>query len=110
LTVGTLPVRFVLARGFHAKPSVHVLSLVFRETSGACEPPPQFAGYVLFWEPHRLTVTLLLRPPSPPHSNVPCILVAHSKQVDERVTLRRALGARKLFDGSTSPPTPVRPG
>jgi hypothetical protein len=29
--------------------------------------------------------------------------------VDERVTLPRALGSRKLFDGATNPATPVRP-
>jgi hypothetical protein len=110
LTTGTVPVRFALKRGFHLRPSTRVLALVFRETYGGCEQPPQFAGYTLFWEPHRLTVTLLVRPLGLPPSNTPCPLVAYVKYVGERVTLPRALGARKLLDGATHPPRLVGAG
>jgi hypothetical protein len=108
LSAGTVPVRFALKRGFHVKPSTRVLPLVFAEVYSPCEAPAQFAGYELFWQPRRLTVTLLVRPTPRAPSTVPCPDVAIAKQVDERVTLPRALGSRKLFDGATNPPTPVR--
>jgi hypothetical protein len=112
LTVGTVPVRFALKRGFHVKRSTRVLPLVATETYGVCEAPPQFAGYALFWEPHRLTVTLYVRPvpppPRPPGTVCPALAIV--KLVSERVTLPHALGARKLLDGATKPPTLVRVG
>jgi hypothetical protein len=109
LTTGTVPVRFALKRGFQLKPSTRALPLVFTEVYGPCEPPAQFAGYVLFWQPHRLTVTLLVRPTPRAPSTIPCPAIAYARHVDERVTLPRALGSRKLFDGATNPATPVRP-
>jgi hypothetical protein len=112
LSVGAAAVRFSLEHGFRVKPSTRVLPLVFTESYGVCESPPQFAGYSLFWQPHRLTVTLYVRPTPPPPRppGAVCPAVAIVKLLDKRVTLPHALGIRKLLDGATKPPTPVRDG
>lgn len=108
LTVANVPVRFYLRHGFHGNASTHVLPVVISETRTPCEPWPQYAGYALSWERHRLVITMLLRPQPPvPPSSTPCIDMAIARYVLERVTLRRPLGNRTLLDGSGKPPRPV---
>jgi hypothetical protein len=111
LSVGTVRVRFGLERGFHPKPSTRVLRLVYSQQWGGCDPgPPAFAGYALLWQPHRLVVTLLVRPqPTPaPRAGIVCAAVDLVEFRSERITLPHALGHRALLDGSTVPPQRVR--
>jgi hypothetical protein len=111
LTVGNVPVRFSLKRGFHPGPSTRALALVYRVTFGGCEKgPPPFAGYVLDWAPRRLTVTLLLRPVPPPAPGKICPDVVWAVNLVERITLPHALGTRTLYDGAPQPPRRVRSG
>jgi hypothetical protein len=85
------------------------LALVYRVTFGGCEiGPPPFAGYALSWAPHRLTVTLLVRPVAPPAPGTICPAVRWVVYLDERIKLPHSLGARSLFDGSSKPPRQVR--
>lgn len=104
LTVGNVPVRFALKRGVHVSASTRVLPLVYRVTYGGCEKaPPPFAGYVLVWSRHRLTVTLLLRPVPPPAPGKICPDVAWVAYLEERIRLPHALGPRRLYDGAVKP-------
>jgi hypothetical protein len=105
LTVGNTPVRFALKRGFHPSSAGRTLPLVYRVTYGGCErAPPPFAGYVLVWARHRLTVTLLLRPAARPAPGIICPDVAWVAHLETRIALPHALGARALYDGATKPP------
>jgi hypothetical protein len=108
LTVGNVPVRFALKRGFHPSQSTRVLPLVYRVTYGGCEnAAPPFAGYVLVWSRDRLAVTLLLRPAPPPVPGRICPDVLWVAHLEARITLPHALGARTLYDGAVHPPRPV---
>jgi hypothetical protein len=110
LAASNVPVRFSLARGSHPSRSTRVLSLVYHVTFGGCETgPPPFAGYALAWTPHRLTVTLFLRPATPFPAGRICPLIERIQSVVERIKLPHALGRRTLYDGATNPPTVVRP-
>jgi hypothetical protein len=109
LTVGNVPVRFALKRGFHPSRSTRALPLVYRVTYGGCEKAaPPFAGYVLVWSRHRLTVTLLLRPAPPPVPGRICPDVLWVAHLEARIALPHSLGARTLYDGAAHPPRAVR--
>jgi hypothetical protein len=109
LTVGNVPVRFALKRGFHPSRSSRTLPLIYRVTFGGCEKaPPTFAGYALLWARHRLTVTLFVRPAPAPVPGKICPDVQWVTYVEERIALPHALGARTLYDGATHPPAARR--
>jgi hypothetical protein len=90
------------------KPDRNARAIDLVITTGVCtaaQPSSRLDRVLLSWSTHRLLVTVLLRPDTPPPGSV-CPSVAVTVEV--KVRLPRPLGGRAVYDGALVPATPAK--